>query len=144
MRLTDAGHRIELAPDIQGKHLKDWTLPGMVRCDVLHRGVPWLTLLLERGRVPTTLNLSWRHRVSALACTGLVGAVAARRHRALILTTALLVGLNRAFYALLWEKLGPRRAAAGVGLHVVHHLCAVVAAPLALWAYVRTRRRIEP
>jgi GT2 family glycosyltransferase len=141
MRLTDAGHRIELVPDIQGKHLKGWTLPGMVRGDVLHRGVPWLTLLLRRGRPSAALNLSWRHRVSALASIGLVGAVAARRYRALVPAAALLVVLNHAFYGLLWEKLGPRRAAAGVGLHVLHHLSAVVASPLALWAYLR---RTEP
>jgi hypothetical protein len=140
LRLTDAGHRIVLAPDIQGKHLKGWTLPGMVRCDVQHRAVPWLTLLLARGRPMAALNLGWRHRVSALASVGLAGAVAARRHRGVVPAVALLLALNRSFYGLLWEKLGPRKAAAGVGLHVVHHLSAVVASPLALWAYARARR----
>ena len=137
LRLTDAGHRIELAPDIQGKHLKGWTLPGMIRCDVLHRAVPWLTLLLTRGRPSAALNLRWRHRVSALASVGLAGAVAARRYRALVPAAALLIALNHAFYGLLWEKLGPRKAALGVGLHVVHHLSAVAASPLALWVYLR-------
>jgi GT2 family glycosyltransferase len=140
LRLTDAGHRIELAPDIQGKHLKGWTLPGMIRCDVQHRGVPWLTLLLTRKRPSGALNLSWRHRVSALASLGLAGALATRRYRALVPALALLIVLNHGFYALLWEKLGPRRAAAGVGLHVVHHLSAVAASPIALWAYLRARR----
>jgi GT2 family glycosyltransferase len=79
MRLTDAGHRIELAPGIQGKHLKAWTLPAMVRCDMLDRGVPWLTLLLRRRRLPRALNLSWRHRISALASVGLATGVVARR-----------------------------------------------------------------
>ncbi len=139
LRLTDAGHRIELAPDIQGKHLKDWTLPGMIRCDVLHRAVPWLTLLLTRGRPSAALNLGWRHRLSALASVGLVGAVAARRYRGVVPAAALLVALNHAFYGLLWEKLGPRKAALGVGLHVVHHLSAVVASPLALFVYLDQR-----
>ena len=140
LRLTDAGHRIELAPDIQGKHLKRWTLPGMIRCDVLHRAVPWLTLLLARGRPSAALNLGWRHRASALASVGLAGTLAARRYRALVPSVALLIALNHAFYGLLWEKLGPRKATLGVGLHVVHHLSAVVASPLALWVYLRARR----
>jgi hypothetical protein len=140
LRLTDAGHRIELAPDIQGKHLKRWTLPGMIRCDVLHRGVPWLTLLLTRRRLPAALNLRWHHRVSALASVGLAGALAARRYRALVPAAALLIALNHAFYGLLWERLGPRKAALGVGLHVVHHLSALIASPLALWVYLRARR----
>jgi GT2 family glycosyltransferase len=145
LRLTDAGHRIELAPGIQGKHLKGWSLPGMVRCDALQRAAPWLTLLLTRGRPSATLNLRWRHRVSALVSVGLVGAVAARRYRLLAPAVALLVVLNRAFYGLLWEKLGPRKVALGVGLHVVHHLSAVAASPLALWAYLRARpERSEP
>jgi GT2 family glycosyltransferase len=139
LRLTDAGHRIELAPDIQGKHLKGWTLPGMIRCDVMRRAVPWLALLLERRRPLTALNLGWRHRASALASVGLAGAAATRRYRVAIPALALLVALNRAFYALLWKKLGARKAALGVGLHVVHHLSAVVASPLALWAYARAR-----
>jgi len=144
LRLSDAGHRIELAPDIQGKHLKRWTLPGMIHCDVLHRGVPWLTLLLARGRLPAALNLRWPHRVSALASIGLGGALAARRYRAVVPAAALLIALNHAFYRLLWEKLGPRKAAIGVGLHVVHHLSAVAASPLALWVYLRTRRAAHP
>ena len=52
-------------------------------------------------------------------------------------SVALLIALNHAFYGLLWEKLGPRKAALGVGLHVVHHLSAVAASPLALWVYLQ-------
>lgn len=147
LRLTDAGHRIELAPDIQGKHLKSWTLAGMVRGDVLHRAVPWLTLLLNRGRMPTALNLGWRHRASALASVGLAGAVGTRRYRAVVPAAAALIVLNRGFYALLWQKLGPRKAALGVGLHVLHHLSAVAASPLAFGVYLCARLgpgRTEP
>jgi GT2 family glycosyltransferase len=139
LRLTDAGHRLELAPEIQGKHLKGWTLPEMIRCDLHHRAVPWLTLVLRRRRLPASLNLSWPHRVSALASLGLAGAAATRRYGALAPAATLLIALNHAFYRLLWEKLGPRKAALGVGLHVVHHLSAVAAAPLALWVHLRAR-----
>jgi hypothetical protein len=96
--------------------------------------------LLKHGRLPSSLNLGWRHRVSALASVGVAGGAAARRYRVLVPSAALLIALNHAFYALLWEKLGPRRAALGIGLHVVHHLSAVAASPLALLAYLRGRR----
>jgi GT2 family glycosyltransferase len=140
LRLTDAGHRLELAPDIQGKHLKGWSLPGMIRCDVRQRAVPWMRLLLARRRPSAALNLGWRHRVSAVASVVLMGAVAARRFRAVIPSAALLIALNRAFYGLLWKKLGPGKAAVGVGLHVMHHLSAVIAFPLAFWSYLSGRR----
>jgi hypothetical protein len=47
-RLRDAGHRIEIRPEVQAKHLKRWTFAGMLRTDLLDRGVPWMGLLLER------------------------------------------------------------------------------------------------
>jgi hypothetical protein len=47
-RLRDAGGRIVLDPTIEGTHLKRWTLRGMLRTDLLDRGIPWMRLLLER------------------------------------------------------------------------------------------------
>ena len=48
MRLAETGARIELDPELQGTHLKAWTIPDMVRTDFSRRGVPWLKLMLER------------------------------------------------------------------------------------------------
>lgn len=63
-RLRDRGHRIVLDPSIRGTHLKRWTLGAMIRNDVLHRGVPWMELLLERGSVGAgSLNADLRERV---------------------------------------------------------------------------------
>jgi glycosyltransferase involved in cell wall biosynthesis len=76
-RLRDRGWRILLQPDIQGAHLKRWTLPGMIRTDVMDRGIPWMRLLLRRGALggprslresSGTLNIRWPERVK----TGLV------------------------------------------------------------------------
>jgi hypothetical protein len=48
-----------LNPDIQGTHLKRWTLSSVITTDVLHRGVPWVRLLLRGRRLPgrATLNV---------------------------------------------------------------------------------------
>jgi hypothetical protein len=137
LRLTSAGHRIRLDPGLQGTHLKGWTLGQMVATDVLHRGVPWVDLLLER-RVPSTaLNLGWRHRLSALVAVGLAGAAVRGRHRTGALLLLGLVGLNASFYELLLRKRGPEEAALGVGLHVVHHLSAAAAVPLGVVRHLR-------
>src|SRR5574338_113470 len=58
-RLRALGHRILLRPEIQGTHLKQWTLGSMVRTDLFGRGVTWMRLHLEQGRKgrPGTLNL---------------------------------------------------------------------------------------
>jgi protoporphyrinogen oxidase/GT2 family glycosyltransferase len=65
-RITAAGHRIVLRPEIQGRHLKRWTLGGMIMTDVWGRGVPWLRMLRRmQPRPRATLNL----RPAEQACT---------------------------------------------------------------------------
>jgi glycosyltransferase involved in cell wall biosynthesis len=57
-RLRDRGGRIVLRPEIQGAHLKRWTLAGSIRTDLFDRGIPWVRLLLERNRVAHAANLN--------------------------------------------------------------------------------------
>jgi len=76
-RLRSLGCRILLRPDIQATHLKRWTLRGMVQNDVCDRGIPWMRLLLERGRLGEgTLNVRAEERLltgaAALALIALV------------------------------------------------------------------------
>jgi hypothetical protein len=133
-RLTRSGARIELDPSLLGTHLKVWTLADMVRTDFARRGIPWVSLVLEGRASPSVLNLGWRHRTSAAACV--VGVVAVLRRRPLLALGAAvsLVALNRSFYALLLRRRGPVEAAAGVGLHAVHHLTGAAAVPAAVVA----------
>lgn len=140
LRLSAGGGRIRIDPGVRGKHLKAWTLHDMVRTDLLRRGVPWVRLLLRHGS-SNALNLGWRHRLSALASLAAAVALLGRRPVGAAAAAAALVALNRRFYALLLRRLGPRRAAAGIGLHVVHHLTAVAAVPIALLQHVVDRRR---
>jgi glycosyltransferase involved in cell wall biosynthesis len=64
-RLSDRGYRILLVPELQGRHLKHWTLWNMVRTDLRDRAVPWMRLLLERRDVVThgPLNLQVKEKV---------------------------------------------------------------------------------
>lgn len=146
MRLAGGGARIVLDPDIRGKHLKQWTLTGMVRTDFAVRGVPWVDLLLHHRSGASHLNLSWRHRLSAAASLAL--AVSVLRRRPVLAAGSLLglVALNRSFYSLLARRRGPAEAVAGVGLHVIHHLTGVAAVPAGVLTHLRkrgTRRRSE-
>jgi GT2 family glycosyltransferase len=132
MRLAAAGSRIELDPDLQGTHLKAWTLAGAVRTDFARRGVPWVRLLIERREVPDDLNLAWRHRASAAAAVLGLAAVAARRPFAVAGSAAALVMLNRSFYSLLLRRRGAGQAAAGIGLHAIHHAVGAASIPAGL------------
>lgn len=130
MRLAHAGAALRLDPAIQGTHLKQWTLRQMILTDFHRRGVPWVALLLRTGTAPAGLNLGWRHRLSAAASVVLAGSLVARRPRAASVALGALLLLNASFYALLARRRGPAQAAAGVGLHVIHHLTAVCAVPV--------------
>lgn len=140
MRLREARARIALDPGLLGTHLKCFSLYEMIRSDLLDRGVPWVELLLRSGRISTTLNLGWRHRLSAVASLVFAVALAARRPARAAPALGALVILNRSFYSLLWRRRGPLGACAGVALHVVHHLTAALALPLGVLVYMRRRR----
>ncbi len=128
-RLAASGNAIVLDPSIQGTHLKAWSLGEMIRTDFARRGIPWVLLLLE-GRAPSSaLNLGWHHRASAAVSLAAAAALCARRGKALAVATVTLVVLNRAFYALLLRRRGPVEAAAGVGLHALHHVVAAASVP---------------
>jgi cellulose synthase/poly-beta-1,6-N-acetylglucosamine synthase-like glycosyltransferase len=81
-RMASRGHYIVLDPEIEGRHLKRWTLGSIITTDVMCRGIPWVRLLLE-GRHPkghSTLSVRGLERVLttlmgvalALAGVGLV------------------------------------------------------------------------
>jgi len=129
LRVSAAGGRIRLDPTIQGTHLKRWTLAGMLHTDFARRGVPWAELLLDRSGGSTALNLGWPHRLSALV---VLAAVASRRRRVAAASIVAFVALNADFYGLLLRQRGPLHAAAGIGLHALHHLAGIAAVPTAI------------
>lgn len=137
-RLAGAG-RIELDPAIQGKHLKRWTLTGMVRTDFWRRGLPW-TLLALRGRATCCeLNLSWRHRLSAASSLVTLLSIARGRPLTAAFSLANLCLINRRFYRLLARR-GRGHLIGGIGLHVIHHLTCALAAVVGVTGLLRVGR----
>jgi GT2 family glycosyltransferase len=144
MRVCAAGGRILLDPEVQGTHLKRWTLGEMIRTDFLDRGVPWI-ILLARGRATSrALNLGWRQRASAFACLLALGGLVLRRPAVAAGSSLAFLTINRRFYALLLRKQGARSATFGICLHAVHVLTSVAAVPAGLAAHLLERRRREP
>jgi hypothetical protein len=78
-RIRAFGYRIILRPDIQGTHLKQWTLRGMIVTDVRDRGIPWMRLLRQRPALSGTLNLRPAEKgytaLAALASVSLLAAL---------------------------------------------------------------------
>lgn len=63
-RMRQAGRRIVLDRDLRARHLKKWTFWGLLRTDVVDRGIPWTELILRDQRMPNDLNLQISQRVS--------------------------------------------------------------------------------
>jgi GT2 family glycosyltransferase len=136
LRVRRTGGVILLDPSIQGRHLKRWTLVSMINTDLFHRGVPWLRLVLEGRADSATLNLTWRHRAGTAASVLLVVGLARRKLPLVATALAVLTIADRDFYALLLRRGGPKMAAAGLPLHVLHRLTAVAAVPIALTGHL--------
>lgn len=66
MRLRRLGHRIWLCPEVQGTHLKRWTLRTMITTDIFRRAIPWGRSMLKEGRLANDLNLDTHNRWGAI------------------------------------------------------------------------------
>lgn len=128
-RIRALGHKAVMRPDIQGTHLKRWTMRGMIANNLHDRGVPWMRLDTEatgaarpsRWRSVQTVNtaLTW------LAVALLVGAAVAVNWRPAAGALAALVPVlfsNRRQYAFFARKGGPSLALAAVPLDLINYL----------------------
>ena len=93
LRLRALG-TLRLDPQLQVKHLKSWSLGSVIETDIFHRALPWSRLILERGEMPTDLNLRVSQRSAAvLAGPALLslpcGAVAAALGAPIVLLSCL-------------------------------------------------------
>jgi hypothetical protein len=72
-RLIRAGRKILLDRTMLVTHLKRWTFTGLVKTDILDRGIPWTELILRDRRMPNDLNLQLSQRVSVALVFILIG-----------------------------------------------------------------------
>lgn len=140
-RLTQAGGRIRLAKSVQVKHLKAWTLPGLLRSDIFDRGLPWTRLLLRRRVFTADLNLQTHNRVSVAAVYLLALAVLLSPWYPAVLCpavglVALLLWLNRDLYAFFRRRQGTWFALRAVPLHWLYYLYNGLSFVLGVLAYL--------
>jgi glycosyltransferase involved in cell wall biosynthesis len=147
-RLRDAGSRIILDPSIQGTHLKRWTFSGMIRTDILDRGIPWMRLMLERrGRTRASLNtLAGEKLKVVLTGSALLLLFAAPLTGRLVLTLmsllafCLVIVLSRSLLGYMARVRGVGFAIAIIPLHLVHYCCNVVSAAAGVALHVAAGR----
>lgn len=75
-RLVRAGRKLILDRRLLVKHLKKWTFWGLVKTDVMDRGIPWTELILRDHRMPNDLNVQLSQRVSVALVFILIGLAA--------------------------------------------------------------------
>ncbi len=121
-RLAASGGTILLDPAIQVKHLKRWTLAGMLRTDIFDRAIPWARLILRNGSMPDDLSVRWSQRVSVLLALTAPSLAVFGRWRGALLCECAVVTLNRGFYSFLISKRGVWFALRAVPLHLAYHL----------------------
>lgn len=151
-RLRDAGHRIVLHPEIQGMHLKRWTLTGMLSSDFSRRGVPWARLLVKRGMLlsPRGLSLGPGERSSAVlsfaaALTAMTALLFSSLNIAVVAALLFLMfaATNQELFMWFAKKRGWLFAAAAIPLHFLYNVNAVTAM-IAGAAGALLTRRSEP
>lgn len=142
LRLTAGGGRIVLVPELQCKHLKEWTLQGMFRTDLLGRAIPW-TRLIAAGRTGVgNLNLSLSHRIGAAMVPVFALAILLSFLAPAFLWVAgcaFLVFLcaNARFLALLYRSGGVSLVLAAIPFHAVHYVAGLL-------GYVKVRLLERP
>jgi cellulose synthase/poly-beta-1,6-N-acetylglucosamine synthase-like glycosyltransferase len=113
-RLCRAGHKMILDREIEVTHLKKWTFWGLVKTDILDRGVPWTELILRDRRMPNDLNLQLSQRISVALVFVLVALSAAMAAVGGAFLLVPLLAIVFWFLARWWGEFGsherPRRA----------------------------------
>lgn len=148
-RVVDAGHRIVLDPEIQGTHLKRWTLVGMLRSDLFDRAIPWMQLLLRRGDAFGAGPLNVRRReklftvLTALALLTGLAALVTRGTGWLVASAVCLVGIclgNARLLAWFARTRGPVFALCTIPCRLVFYFESGLGAAWAMLTYRRHAR----
>ncbi len=64
-RISGAGGRILVEPNLLGKHLKIWSFWNIVHTDIFRRAIPWARLMIAREGLVDDLNTGVMERVRA-------------------------------------------------------------------------------
>ncbi|HLG99163.1 MAG TPA: glycosyltransferase family 2 protein [Bryobacteraceae bacterium] len=139
-RLIRAGHKIELEPSLTVKHLKRWTLFGLLECDIRDRAIPWTLLMLRERHIPNDLNVQWSQRIS-VALMSLALPMILVDWRVSLLFAAVVIAMNHGFYRFLAQRRGALFAIRALPLHLLYFLYSGAAFLAACGIAVSARNR---
>jgi cellulose synthase/poly-beta-1,6-N-acetylglucosamine synthase-like glycosyltransferase len=130
-RLVDAGHHIDVLPEIQATHLKPFTLRSMVETDLLQRAVPWSRLMLASQFRSDRFVASWPQRISAASAVATVASAAClapcrRASIALLVASGTFALANLPLWRFLARTRSVPFALACVPLHLVYAITTAV------------------
>jgi|SRR5579872_78170 len=120
-RLIRAGYRIELDPSLTVKHLKKWTLMGLLESDIRDRAIPWTLLMLRDRNIPNDLNVQWSQRVSVVLMYVALSTVLVYWPVSVGLA-AVVIAMNHRFYRFLAGRRGVVFAVRAVPLHLLYFI----------------------
>jgi|SRR5579864_1170740 len=152
IRLWRARRRILLDASLLVKHRKRWTLGGMLRTDVLHRGAHWTEIVLHERSMPNDLNLRFSERACVVAVFSMVAVATAaagnlvfpaRGVETLGLFLAAYAALNLRFFKFLGRVKGLRFAVRSVPLHFIYHFSCGLGFLIGLGRHLAERERLS-
>lgn len=135
-RLRQLNYRILSDPEIQGTHLKRWTLLEMLRSDLRDRGIPWMRLI-GRDATGSTRELGGTRRTRracatltwigvGMAAAGILAHIPTMGYAAVVLLLST-VAVNRRQYTFFARRRGVAFAIATVPLDLLTHFGAGLA-----------------
>ena len=140
-RLKQSRANIYLAKNLQVKHHKAWDLFGLIKTDVIDRGIPWTKLLLsDKTKAINDLNLQTSSRISVVAVYSLIICLVASIFNwaaiipGLFLITLLLY-LNWDVYRFFYHKRGFAFALKVIPSHWLYYLYAGLSFVLGTLSY---------
>ena len=132
-RMKKFGYQIELCPDLQVTHLKNWTLGELIHTDIFRRAIPWSRLLMKEGKLLNDLNLSTKRRFTALAAVALVMSVSLLWQTpgiagvTTLIAAVVFVVLNADLLKLFRRQGGIRFSFVAGALHLLYYLYSIAA-----------------
>lgn len=124
-RVVDSGRTIDVCPEVQGTHLKDFSLRNMVQTDLFNRAIPWSQLILQDRRHLDKFVVSWPQRLSSVTSVtmlmGLVGGLIwPVLHLVSLVSTLVFTASNWSLWRFFVRERGLGFMAAAFSLHALH------------------------
>lgn len=128
-RMRAAGGRILVLPDLLGKHLKVWTVRGVIHTDIFCRAIPWARLMISREGLTDDLNTGLMERFRAgiaglLLLSVLILPFALSLWWLPVLLLIVAFAINWKFFSFLNTAGGPGLSIRGLLFHQVYYVYA--------------------